>query len=133
MATFAAVGQERVQLCYPLASLLAAGVRVAGSSDRPVVDGAPLLGIDSALNRRTDTGADYALAEAITAMQALELFTVNSAYASFEDDRKGKLSAGYLADFVVLRDNPTREPTPDLARIKVSATYVAGDCITDAP
>jgi predicted amidohydrolase YtcJ len=127
-----AIGPKRLELCYPLASLLAAGAHVAASSDRPVVDGAPILGIDSAVNRRTDFGAPYAPDEAIAPLQALELFTVNAAYASFEEHVKGKLAPGYLADFAVLSDDPTRVPPAELSRIAVSATYVGGECIHES-
>src|SRR6266496_227317 len=67
----AAVGPARHGWLYPQRSLLAAGMVLPGSSDRPVVAGAPLLGIADMVNRRTGSGAPFNPAEAITAEQAL--------------------------------------------------------------
>lgn len=61
-----ALGAERTQLCYPLATLLKAGVHLAGSSDRPVVRGAPLLGMHDCVNQTTRSGEKYSPQEALT-------------------------------------------------------------------
>ena len=125
----AALGRERAQLCYPLASLLARGIPVVGSSDRPVVEGAPLLGIHDAVNELTGTLQPYAPAEAIPPEDAIRLFTTHGAYASFEEDRKGTLTPGKLADFVVLGADPTAVPAREIAQVPIVATFVGGEAI----
>jgi predicted amidohydrolase YtcJ len=126
-----AIGRRRSRLCYPLATLVRRGIRVAGSSDRPVVAGAPLLGIHDAVNQLTGSGEPYAPEEALTPEEALRLFTANAAFASFEDHRKGTLTPGKLADFVVLDADPTAVPKAEIAAIPIVATFVGGDAIYD--
>jgi predicted amidohydrolase YtcJ len=122
----AAVGPERHGWLYRQRSLLDAGMVLPGSSDRPVVLGAPLLGIHDMVNRRTDTGAPFNAAEAVTAEEALRAYTWGSAYASHQEGVKGSVSVGKLADLVVLSDDPTAVSPGDIAGIEVVATFVEG-------
>lgn len=122
-----ALGPERTPLCYRVRSLIDAGIRVPGSSDAPVVDGSPILGIHDFVNRRTASGAEFGPAETITAEQALRAYTVDSAYASHEDTLKGDLSIGKLADFTVLSDDLLQVPAEALRGVQVGATVVGGE------
>ena len=119
-----AIGRERAALCYPLASLVRRGIPVAGSSDRPVVEGAPLLGIHDAVNQVTGSGEPYATKEALSPEEAIRLFTLSAAFAAFEDRHKGSLAPGKLADFVVLEADPTAIPNIQIATIPVVATFI---------
>ena len=92
---------------YRQRSLLDAGLVLPGSSDRPVVTGAPLLGIHDMVNRRTASGAPFNAGEAITAEEALRAYTWGSAYASKAEHVKGSIEPGKLADFTVLSEDPT--------------------------
>jgi hypothetical protein len=121
-----ALGRGRIGSCYPLASLVRRGILVAGSSDRPVVNGAPLLGIQDAVVQRTAAGEPYAPEEALTVDEALALFTRNAAFASFEDAEKGTLTPGKLADFTLLADDPGQVPPSEIGSIPVVATFVGG-------
>ena len=124
----AAVGPDRHGWLYRQRSLLAAGMTLPGSSDRPVVAGAPLLGVHDMVNRRTATGEAMNSAEAITAMQALRAYTSGSAYASHAEHIKGTLAPGMLADMVVLSEDPTAVRPENIAAIEVLATFVDGQC-----
>ena len=122
----AALGRERINWCYRQRSFLNVGVPLPASSDRPVVNGAPLLGMADLVHRRTASGAVLAPHERITPQQALRAYTFGSAYAAFRENRVGALTPGHLADFVVLSGDPRQrlgEHSPDL---EIVATAVGG-------
>lgn len=123
----AAVGQDRHAWLYRLRSLLEAGMVLPGSSDRPVVAGAPLLGIADMVNRRTSSGAPFNPDEAISAGQALRAWTWGSAYASRQEHVKGSVAPGMLADLVVLSEDPTAVSPERIAGLEVLATIVGGE------
>lgn len=120
----AALGEERLHLTYPLASLR--GLPVAFSSDRPVVAGAPLLGIQAAVQQQTSSGSAYVPEEKITIEQALRWYTSGAAYTAFAEDEIGSLAPGQRADFVVLSRNPVQTPADELGDIAVLRTVVGG-------
>ena len=128
----AAVGPDRHGWLYRQRSLLEAGMVLPGSSDRPVVSGAPLLGIADMVNRRTACGAPFNPGEAITAQQALYAYTRGSAYASRQEHVKGSIAPGMLADLVVLSEDPTAVSPERIAEVAVLATIVDGQCRYDA-
>ena len=125
-----AVGAERAQWCYRQKSFLDAGIELPASSDRPVVDGRPLLGLRDLVQRRTATGAVLAANECLTPKQALRAYTYGSAYAGFAERRVGLLDLGYLADFAVLSADPLQ--AEDLGDVDVLATVVGGETVHDA-
>ena len=128
------LGRERVQAgLYRQRSFVDRGVRLPGSSDRYVVRGAPLLGIHDAVNQRTDSGAPFVPAEALTAEQALRAFTLEAAYASFDEDRKGSITPGKLGDLVVLGANPLEVVPTDLRDVTVEATMIGGAFVHGDP
>jgi predicted amidohydrolase YtcJ len=128
----AAVGPARHDWLYRQRSLLEAGMVLPGSSDRPVVAGAPLLGIADMVNRRTASGAPFNPGEAITAQQALHAYTRGSAYASRQEHVKGSIAPGMLADLVVLSEDPTAVSPERIAGLAVLATIVDGHPRHDA-
>jgi predicted amidohydrolase YtcJ len=129
----AAVGPARAGWLYRQRSLLAAGLVLPGSSDRPVASGAPLLGIHDMVNRRTVTGAPFNLAEAITPAEALRAYTWGSAYASRQEHVKGSITAGKLADFAVLSEDPTAVAPDRIAGLEVICTFLDGHLRYTAP
>jgi predicted amidohydrolase YtcJ len=129
----AAVGKERHGWLYRQRSLLDAGLVIPGSSDRPVASGAPLLGIGDMVNRRTATGAPFNDAEAITPAEALRAYTWGSAYASRQEQVKGSIAAGKLADFTVLSEDPTAVAEDRIAGLAVVATLIDGTLRYAAP
>jgi predicted amidohydrolase YtcJ len=128
----AAVGPDRHAWLYRQRSLLEAGMVLPGSSDRPVVAGAPLLGIDGMVNRRTSSGAPFNPEEAVTAEQALRAWTWGSAYASRQERVKGSIAPGMLADLVVLSEDPTAVSPDRIAGLEVLATITGGQPRYDA-
>ncbi len=124
------LGRDRVRTgLYRQRSFVDRGVRLPGSSDRYVVRGAPLLGFHDAVNQRTDAGEPFWPEEALTPAQALRAFTLDAAYASFDEDRKGSITPGKLADLVVLGANPLEVPHDQIRDVPVEATIIGGEVV----
>ncbi|MCR3749119.1 amidohydrolase [Lentzea californiensis] len=119
-----ALGPDRAAWAYRQRSLLDAGMVVPGSSDRPVVRGAPLLGMHDMVEQLTSSGTPFNPGEAVTGLEALRAFTYGSAYASKQEHLKGTLTVGKLADLVVLSDNPATAGR--IKDIEVLRTMVGG-------
>lgn len=127
-----ALGPQRSRMCYRQRSFIDAGAVLPGSSDCPVVDGAPLLGMHDLVNQRTASGRPFNTDEALTPAQALRAYTVGSAYAAHAELSKGTLSRGKLADFVVLSEDPLAVAPERIREIEVGATVVGGEVAHDA-
>ncbi|WP_142042328.1 amidohydrolase [Arthrobacter sp. SLBN-100] len=125
----AAVGAERESWLYRHKSFLDVGVRVPGSSDRPVASGAPLLGMQSMVTRRTSGGTTLGPRECVDAGTALRAYTVDAAWTAGEEDRRGTLEPGKLADFVFLSAHPAEVPVQEIGDIAVLATVLEGTCV----
>ena len=112
---------------YPIRAMLDAGVRVALSSDAPVVeDDNPLAGMMAAIVRRDGDGEPIAPEQAITASEALYGYTVGGAIASGDESNRGTIASGKWADLAVLSGNPLAVDAASLPAIKVDMTLVAG-------
>jgi predicted amidohydrolase YtcJ len=120
------LGNDRLPFIFPLKSMLASGTVVAGSSDRPVTEGNPWIGIWSAVNRITVTGNHISPEERITPAEAIKIYTSHGAYANFAEDFVGTLSPGKFADVVVLDENPLEIDPSELRNIHISRTFVNG-------
>jgi predicted amidohydrolase YtcJ len=127
------LGVERCQLTYPLRSLLDAGLNACGSSDSPVSSYQPLIGIQAAVTERTSSGASFAPAEALTVEEAIGIYTKNSAFAAFDEHRKGSITVGKYADFAVLGRDPREVPPDTISEIPVVATVQGGEFVFQAP
>ncbi|HTY82050.1 MAG TPA: amidohydrolase family protein, partial [Dehalococcoidales bacterium] len=125
----ATVAQSQLPWLYRIKAPLDAGVNVAGSSDTPVVPCDPLMGVYSAVMRRARSGQTLLPEERLTPETALKLFTINAAYADFDETIKGSIAPGKLADLVVLSDDPTRVPPENIKDIKVEMTIVGGKVV----
>ena len=113
-------------------SLLEAGVPVAGSSDHPCGPFEPLAALSSCVERRALDGTPIGLSQRIPVEQAMHLYTTGAAYASGEEDHKGTLGGGMLADFVELDQDPFETPGPEMAQIAVRSTWVGGRAVHQA-
>lgn len=122
----AAVGEKRADQLYRHAGFLAAGLRVPGSSDRPVVEGAPLAGMQSMVERRSSGGVPIGPDERVDALTALRAYTLDTAWAAGEERDRGTLSPGKLADFVLLDRDVTAVPAEEIGSTQVIATFVGG-------
>ena len=129
---FEKYGPERVRWSYPAKSYFDNGIIASGGSDVYVTPISPWWGIWAAVVRREmKSGQVLAPEERITVRQALQMYTVNGAYAGFEEKIKGTLEAGKLADFVVLDRNLLEVPPDELKDVKVLATFVGGKAVFD--
>jgi predicted amidohydrolase YtcJ len=123
------IGTERAQTTDAFRSLIESGARVAFGSDWYVAPASPLDGIYAAVTRRTldDKNPDgWVPQQKITVEQALRAYTYEGAYASFEEDRKGVLKPGLLADMVLI-DRDLMDIAPETIRdAQVLKTIVGG-------
>lgn len=127
----ARVGGELASSSYAFHTLKEKGVHVSNGSDCPVEQPDVMAGIQCAVTRRTldGSGDPYLPREAMDVQEALDSYTAEGAYASFEEEQKGRIQAGMLADFVVLGENPFHVPAAELRRVPVEETYVGGQCV----
>ncbi len=114
---------------YALASLRARGIRVAASSDAPVVPFPPLVGIGAAVTRKAASGQDLSPREGIKPLEALMAYTIDAAYASFDERDKGSIAPGKLADLVILSDDPAVVPPGQIKDVRVMATILGGEIV----
>ena len=121
------VGKELASSSYSWKTLLKEGVTVSNGSDCPVEEPDVMRGIQCAVTRTSMDGTGpYLPDQAFTVKQALDSFTSASAYASFEEDIKGKIEPGMLADFTVLDRDPFETPAEELASVKIAETWLGG-------
>ena len=114
---------------WPIGSLQRWGVNVAMSSDSPLVDCDPITGIYAAVTRKTESGRKLAPQEAVSPLDALRMYTLSGAFASFQEEAVGSITPGKLADFAVLSDDPTQMRTEELRNIQVTRTIIDGEII----
>ena len=124
-------GEDLAATSYSWKALQNAGVSVSNGTDCPVELPDALRGIQCAVTRTTvrDHVGPYLPDQAFTVQEALDSYTVRGAEASFEESVKGRIAPGYLADFVILGQNPFAVDPDEIHSIPVRATYLAGSCV----
>lgn len=126
------VGDQRAQGAYAWRSLIETGVPIAGGSDFPVESHNPFLGFYAAVTRQNHEGqpeGGWQPDQRMTRDEALKSFTIWAAYAAFEEDQKGTLELGKLADFIVIdRDVMTCEPS-EILNTRVLSTVIGGEWV----
>ncbi|MBL7013164.1 MAG: amidohydrolase [Candidatus Marinimicrobia bacterium] len=129
------LGEERLSRAYPWQSFAQLGIPVPGGSDAPVEFPDPLVGIYAAITRQDSSGwpeGGWQPQERLTLEQAIHMYTLWPAYASFEENDKGKIELGYFADFTVL-DKPLSDENPKMIlKTKVTHTIVNGKVVYQA-
>ncbi len=120
------VTQEQQRWLYRIGSFLGNGLMPAAGSDSPVSPINPLIGIYGAVTRKADSGDEIVPEERISPLEALQMYTQNAAYASFDEGVKGSLSIGKLADLALLSADPTQVPSEDIKDIQVEMTITGG-------
>jgi predicted amidohydrolase YtcJ len=128
----ATVPESQLPWLYRIKAPLENGVVVAGSSDAPVVSANPLVGVYAAVTRQAESGQVLLPEERISPAEALRLYTLNAAYASFEEDIKGSITPGKLADMAVLSDNPLEVHPERIKDIEVEKTIIGGKVVWEA-
>ncbi len=123
------IGRERCTTAYPFASFLANGVRLSFGSDWTVGPLNPLQGVYAAVTRRTTDGrnpAGWFPEQKISVAEAVRAYTINNAYAAFEETLKGSIVAGKVADIVVLERDIFEIPPEEIGDVRVDLTIVDG-------
>ena len=122
-------GTERLERMFAARTFLDDGIIVAAHSDHPCAPFPPLMAIHAMVNRTTKAGKPIGQSQRISVMEALKLYTINSAYHSFDEDRLGSIEEGKLADFVILGKDIFTVPTTEIKDITIEATIVGGKII----
>ncbi len=126
------IGSERIKTTYAFRSLIDSGAHLAFGSDWYVAPAAPLEGIYAAVTRRTLDDANpngWVPEQKITVEQALRAYTYEGAFASFEEDKKGTIKAGMIADMVLLDRDITTIAPETIRDARVLHTIVGGNVV----
>jgi predicted amidohydrolase YtcJ len=128
------LGEQRARSeSYLWRTLLDAGVMIANGTDTPVEDVDPIAGFRALVTRRMPNGEAFFPEQVMTREEALRAMTYAPAFAAFEEDEKGSLAVGKLADVTVLDTDLLTADEDALARARVVATVVGGRVVWEAP
>jgi predicted amidohydrolase YtcJ len=119
-------GADRLNSMFALRSFLDAGIRATQASDYPPGPFEPMMALQSEVTRTDSHGTVWGPKQKITLDEALRVGTLHGAYASFEEQSKGSIEAGKLADLVVLGRDPKKEDPSTLVTIPVERTMMGG-------
>ena len=119
-------GQERLNHMFALHSFLDAGIRPTQASDYPPGEFIPMMALQSEVTRTDMKGNVWGAKQKITVEEAIRVGTLNGAYASYEENLKGSIEAGKVADLVVLGRDPLKENPSTLVTIPVERTMAGG-------
>ncbi|HKD35154.1 MAG TPA: amidohydrolase family protein, partial [Pirellulales bacterium] len=129
------LGIERLAGAYAWQSFLKSGSIIAGGTDAPVERGDPMIEFYAAVARkdlRGFSGEGWHPEQAVSREDALKMFTIWAAYAAFEEDTRGTLQPGKLADFTVLSQDIMTIPVAEIPATKCLMTVVGGDAAFEA-
>ncbi len=125
-------GEALMRNCLAFRSFLDAGIHVAAGSDFEPGPFAPLMGIQGMVTRRGWNGEVWGANQRVSVAEALQINTLNGAYNSREESLKGSITAGKLADFVVLAQDPHTVDPNDILKIKIYRTVTGGEIVYQA-
>ena len=125
-------GEDRLQWMFAQRSFIDSGVISTGATDYPPGPFEPLMGIQSCVTRTDSDGHVWGANQKISVEEALKIYTLNGAYASFEEHLKGSIEIGKLADLVVLGADPTQVDPMTIKDIPVEQTIVGGRTVYSA-
>ena len=126
------LGRKRLRYSYAWRSFLDHGVTLALGTDWPVAPLDPMLGIYAAVTRATLDGKNpggWIPEEKITLPEAIEAYTMGAAFAEFQENKKGSITPGKLADMVILNDNIFDLKPEAIRNVKVKTTLLGGKVI----
>jgi predicted amidohydrolase YtcJ len=118
------LGRERCQYTYPFKSIIDAGIIMASGSDSPIEDPDIISGLHALVTRN-----GFVPEQCLTMEEALKTYTINGAYAAFEENIKGSIEVGKLADFVILDRNPLEINNEEIKEIQVLETIIRGKSV----
>jgi predicted amidohydrolase YtcJ len=125
-------GDAKMQWMFCHKSFLDAGITVPGASDYGPGPFEPLMAIQSMVTRTDYRGKVWGASQKITVDQALRVATINGAYPSYEEKIKGSITAGKLADFVMLEKDPHDVDPMTIKNIKIARTVTGGRTVYSA-
>ncbi|MEP6698688.1 MAG: amidohydrolase [Verrucomicrobiota bacterium] len=126
------LGKERLVGAYAWQSLLKSGAIICGGSDAPVERGEPMIEFYAAVARKSIKGesADgWHPEQAVSREQALKMFTMSPAYAAFEEQDKGSIEVGKLADLTILTKDIMKIPAPEILATTCAMTVIGGEIV----
>ena len=126
------LGMDRLAGAYAWQSLLKSGVIICGGSDAPVERGEPMIEFYAAVARKSikgESGPGWHPEQAVTREQALKMFTIWPAFASFQEKDKGSIEVGKLADFTVLSADIMKIPAPEILKTQNEMTIIGGEIV----
>jgi len=125
------LGPRRSQCLYPYWTFKEYGITASSNSDYGggPWHGNPIIGIYAMVTRRTEGGGVIGEGQAVDVMEAIRTYTINGAYASFDEEKLGSIEEGKLADFIVLSDDITTIEDEKIKDVKVLATIVGGKVV----
>ena len=127
------LGKKRAEEgAYVWQSLLKSGAVVINGTDAPVEKVNPIASFYASVSRRLPNGEVFFPKQRMTREQALRSYTIDAAYAAFEEDVKGSITPGKLADMVVLSNNITECAEGEIAKTKIAHTIVDGKLVYSA-
>ena len=123
------MGMERMKRYMPMRSFKEMGIVASGNADWSVCSANVFEGIHVCVNRTSETGQDLGQSQAISVMDAIRVYTWNGAYITFEEDIKGSIETGKLADLAILDTDILACDSADIAKTKVLTTIVDGKVV----
>jgi predicted amidohydrolase YtcJ len=126
------LGMQRLAGAYAWQSLIKSGCIIAGGSDAPIERGEPMIEFYAAIARKSIkgfSGEGWHPEQVVSREQALKMFTLWPAYAAFEENDKGSIEAGKLADFTVLSRDIMRIPEPEILDTRCLMTVIDGEIV----
>jgi predicted amidohydrolase YtcJ len=128
----ASYGPKRLSMMHAYRTAIDMGIPVAGHSDSPISAADPLLRIQDMVTRTSSQGVAIGANQRVSVDEAIKVWTLDGAYASFEENSKGSITPGKLADFVVLQKDPRQVPPNEIKDIVIEATYLGGQKVYTA-
>ncbi len=122
------IGNKRAEEgAYVWQKLIQTGAVIANGTDTPVEDVNPIDNYYAAVTRKLPNGTAFYPDQRMSRREALRAYTLNNAFAAFEEQIKGALVAGKLADITILSGDLTSVPDDEIKNIEVLFTIVGGD------
>ena len=123
------LGEERTENILPLKSIENSGIKFSLHADQPMFKSKPFRLIQTAVERKTNSGDSLGVHQKISVLQAIKSLTINAAWQINMDDKIGSLEKGKYADFIILDKNPFKIKTKDLSKIKILKTFINGNLV----